>query len=116
IVIAGLGQDQNVHSASVTSGVGGNTFNAATSTPYAAQYECMASYFIGATGATINSTWTAAGSNNSVAAIACFKAATVTIVPQSSPIWNISGTYWNGSASAADTWTIQNVPRSEERR
>lgn len=28
---------------------------------------------------------------------------------QSSPIINISGQYWNGSASAADTWTIQDV-------
>lgn len=28
---------------------------------------------------------------------------------QSSPILNIDGTYWNGSASATDSWTIQNV-------
>jgi len=30
-------------------------------------------------------------------------------VSQSSPIHTYSGQYWNGSASAADTWTIQSV-------
>jgi hypothetical protein len=35
-------------------------------------------------------------------------AATVT-VPQSSPIININGTYWTGAASAADSWTIQDI-------
>jgi hypothetical protein len=29
--------------------------------------------------------------------------------PQSSPILNISGTYWNGSTSATDSWTLQNI-------
>ena len=28
---------------------------------------------------------------------------------QSSPIWNLSGQYWNGAATATDNWTIQNV-------
>lgn len=30
-------------------------------------------------------------------------------VAQSSPIFNINGTYWTGSASAADSWTIQDA-------
>lgn len=29
--------------------------------------------------------------------------------PQNSPSWILNGTYWTGSASAADGWTIQNV-------
>ena len=31
------------------------------------------------------------------------------ILNQSSPIFTIGGTYWTGAASAADTWTFQNV-------
>lgn len=31
---------------------------------------------------------------------------------QSSPILNINGTYWTGSVSAADSWTIQNIVAS----
>jgi hypothetical protein len=30
-------------------------------------------------------------------------------VSQSSPIFTLSGQYWNGSASAEDTWTLQNI-------
>jgi hypothetical protein len=33
-------------------------------------------------------------------------------VPQNSPILNFEGTYWTGSASAADIWTIQDVVAS----
>jgi hypothetical protein len=29
--------------------------------------------------------------------------------PQNSPILNLIGSYWNGSAGAVDTWTMQNV-------
>jgi hypothetical protein len=31
---------------------------------------------------------------------------------QSSPLLNLSGTYWNGSASATDSWSFQNVVAS----
>ena len=30
--------------------------------------------------------------------------------PQLSPTLNLNGTYWTGSASAADIWSIQNIP------
>jgi hypothetical protein len=32
--------------------------------------------------------------------------------PQSSPLFNLSGTYWNGSASATDSWSLQDVVAS----
>lgn len=35
--------------------------------------------------------------------------AATNVASQSSPILNISGSYWNGSASGIDNWTIQNV-------
>ena len=31
---------------------------------------------------------------------------------QSSPLFNLSGTYWNGSASATDSWSLQDVVAS----
>src|SRR5208282_1889007 len=40
--------------------------------------------------------------------IACFKTIS-TSTNYSSPIINVAGTYWNGSASASDTWTVQDV-------
>lgn len=57
----------------------------------------------------INPTWTftVGGSGAYItSAIACFKAAAANYT---SPSWTLGGTYWTGSSSAADTWTIQDV-------
>lgn len=35
--------------------------------------------------------------------------AATNVLSQSSPIWLLSGTYWNGAASATDGWTIQTI-------
>ena len=67
-------------------------------------------YILNASGSAYNPSWSANSSavSGNTAVIACFKTQS-TSTNSSSPIWNLDGTYWNGSASAADTWTIQDV-------
>jgi len=66
-------------------------------------------YLLNASGATLNSTWNYTNTQiYNATASACFKSAG-TVAAQSSPIHTFGGQYWNGSASAPDTWTIQDV-------
>jgi hypothetical protein len=66
-------------------------------------------YLLDASGAALSSTWNYTGTQAiNATASACFKSAG-TISAQSSPIHTFGGQYWNGSASAPDTWTIQDV-------
>lgn len=73
-----------------------------------AQNGATAAYLLNATGAPISPTWTftPVSANASIGQLACFKSAS-TVVPQGSPIQTLSGTYWNGAASATDSWTLQ---------
>ncbi|MGH9470040.1 MAG: hypothetical protein ACRD1N_06840, partial [Terriglobia bacterium] len=59
--------------------------------------------------ATFNTTF---NSNSAVSWSWANTTAATASASQSSPALNLSGTYWNGSASAADGWTIQDVPGS----
>ena len=68
----------------------------ATSTDVWGLYVDNAQNYMGGTGSTIGLQLT-----NPTAA--------TSLVNQSSPLLNINGTYWTGSASAVDAWAIQNV-------
>lgn len=61
----------------------------------------------GAGSATISATLGVSSQWNAMAVE--LKAVTSATVSQASPILSLVSTYWNGAASAADTWTIQNV-------
>ena len=56
--------------------------------------------------ATTSITYTGGGAQWLVQSLELLAQATI---PQASPILKLSGTYWNGSASATDSWSIQDV-------
>ena len=84
----------------------GSTINQGFSVPlvYSGGENSAGSYLLNAANSPVNPTW----SNNGVAVIACFKAASVA-TSNASPIITLAGTYWNGSASAVDSWQVNNV-------
>jgi hypothetical protein len=103
LVVTGFSNDTSANTASIDS-----SFNTPIVQSSAADENGAGSYLLGASGSALNPTWTTTANGNS-AAIACFKPASGGGNPQSSPIITLSGTYYTGSLSATDSWTIQDV-------
>src|ERR1035437_6729467 len=106
LVVTGIGDGNSESFASGTSI--NNSFTGLSSVYDGNATSAAGAYLLNAAGSPLNPTWTT-NSDIKSAAIACFKPAAVVITPQSSPIINLDGTYWNGASSAVDTWTIQDV-------
>ena len=66
-----------------------------------------AAYLLGAAASPLNPTWTVSANGNDAAVIVCFHSGNA--ANNSSPLLNLSGQYWNGSSSVADSWSIQDV-------
>jgi hypothetical protein len=111
VVICGFGITGSAPSAAtVASGVVGDTF-ATPQTEFSSGISGAASYFLSAVNSAVNPTWTVTGGGGSTKTsnvIACF-APSVVITNFPSPVLTIAGTVWNGSASVADIWTVQDV-------
>jgi hypothetical protein len=77
-------------------------------------YNSVSSYLMDSSSSAINPTMTcSAGGEPYAATIAAFIPAQAgTITNQSSPLQKFSGTYYNGSASATDSWSIEQVTGS----
>lgn len=101
IVVTNITNGSNVYTSSSINEGFGNVLNGARN-------GATAAVLIGATGETLNPTWTFSGGGSSFGQIVSFRAATTTVA--NSPISSQVGTWWNGSASAADTWSLQNTP------
>jgi hypothetical protein len=107
VIVSGFGCDN------ATNGMV-STINEGFSTPdtqAVTTSECgSASYLLtGISGTTYNPTWTITNNGKTVGSpIAAFLIGG-TQTNSSSPVFNLNGTYWNGTASATDSWTIQNV-------
>jgi hypothetical protein len=102
IVISGFANPDATTTASINSGF-------ATAIRQVGSGETgAASYLLNAANSPLNPTWTMTGSTNNSVAIASFKTAGG-LTFQNSPILNLTGQYWNGSASATDSWAIENI-------
>lgn len=101
IVVTNITNGTNVYTAPTINQGFGNVLNGA-------QNGAAAAIVLSATGETLNPTWTFAGGGPSFGQLVCFKAAAT--VPAVSPTHVLTGSYWNGSASATESWTLQNNP------
>src|ERR1035437_3497398 len=104
LVVSGFSANSGLSAASADSG-----FSTAVLQTNSTNNTLAAAYLVSSTGNAVNPTWTSTNVSTVFAgANACFKAGTTPTI-QSSPIWNLATQYWNGSSSAADTWSIQDV-------
>ena len=113
LIISGVGSNNSMASATVSSTGSSETWSTPVTQGNNADETGSGAYILSASGNPVNPFWTGATSASGFnGVVACFRPANIPVTAQSSPIFNIGGKYWNGASSATDAWTITHLRRS----